>query len=150
VVRRIDTRTGWLTTAAGDGVSGTRGSGGPATDAELAAGGGFQCGMAAAPDATGNLLIAAGAVHVVAARTGSFYGQQMLAGHIYTIPPDGFGGSDVRADPAGGRTVMINGYGLCSLLCFVGGCDPVGPEPRSIRWSARSEVSSCRSSPGRA
>jgi len=118
VIRRIDTRTGWLTTPAGDGVPGTRGNGGRATDAELAAGGGFQCGMAATLDAAGNLLIAAGAVHVVAARTGSFYGQQMLAGHIYTIPPDGFGGSDVRADPAG-NLVTITTDDLCN---FNGGC----------------------------
>jgi len=47
----------------------------------------------------GNLLIAAGTVHVVAARTGEFYGQQMLAGHIYAIPMGGYGGTDVRADP---------------------------------------------------
>jgi hypothetical protein len=35
VVQRIDTRTGWLTTPAGDGTGRTRGSGGPAADAEL-------------------------------------------------------------------------------------------------------------------
>jgi len=27
---------------------------------------------------------------------------------------------------------MINGYALRPLLSFVRGCDPVGPEPRSI------------------
>jgi hypothetical protein len=117
VVRRIDTRTGWLTTPAGDGIYGTRGNGGLATDAELAAEGGDQCGMAATLDASGNLLIAAGAVHVVAARTGSFYGQQMLAGHIYTVRPQGgFGGTDVRADPAG-NLVTIDTDDLCNGNC---------------------------------
>jgi hypothetical protein len=38
---------------------------------------------------------------------------------------------------------MINGYALCPLLSFVRGYDLVGPEPRSVRWSARGEVSSC-------
>jgi secreted PhoX family phosphatase len=84
VARRIDARTGWLTTPAADGTSGTRGNGGPAADAELGVSGGRR-GIVAAPDAAENLLIAAGAVHVVAARTGSFYGQQVTAGHVYVV-----------------------------------------------------------------
>jgi hypothetical protein len=127
-VRRIDARTGWLTTPAGDGVYGTRGNGGPATDAELAAEGGLQCGMAAALDATGNLLIAAGAVHVVAASTGGFYGQQMLAGHIYTIPLRGFGGTDVRPGPAG-NLVTIFTDDLCN---FNGNCHDTPGEVRVL------------------
>ncbi len=116
VVRRIDTRTGWLTTQAGDGVSGTRGNGGQAADAELRGSGG-GCGTAAALDAAGNLLVAAGTVHVVAARTGAFYGQQMLAGHIYTVPPDGgLRGTDVRADPAG-NLITISTDDLCNGNC---------------------------------
>jgi len=127
VVRRIDTRTGWLTTPAGDGVDGTRGNGGPATDAELHPEALNRCGMAATLDATGNLLIAATAIHVVAARTGSFYGQQMLAGHIYTIPPrGGFYGSDVRADPAGNLVTIVTDD-LCN---FNGNC---GDFPGSVR-----------------
>jgi len=119
VIRRIDTRTGWLTTPAGDGTSGTRGNGGPAADAELNGAGGLnQCGTAATLDAAGNLLIAAGTVHVVAARTGRFYGQQMLAGHIYAIPMGGYGGTDVRADPAG-NLVTISTNDLCN---FNGNC----------------------------
>jgi hypothetical protein len=110
-VRRIDTRTGWLTTPAGDGTGGTRGNGGPATDAELEAAGLTACAMAATVDRTGNLLIAAGQVHVVAARTGTFYGMPMTAGHIYAIPQAG--GSDVRADPAG-DLVTIDTNDLCN------------------------------------
>src|SRR5438477_519154 len=56
VIRRIGTRTGWLTTPAGDGTSGTRGNGGPAADAQLNGAGGLnQCGTAATLDAAGNL-----------------------------------------------------------------------------------------------
>jgi hypothetical protein len=48
VIRRIGTRTGWLTTPAGDGTSGTRGNGGPAAGAQLNGAGGLnQCGTAA-------------------------------------------------------------------------------------------------------
>jgi hypothetical protein len=111
-VRRIDTRTGWLTTPAGDGTGGGRGNGGPATDAELEAAGLTACAMAATVDRTGNLLIAAGQVHVVAARTGTFYGMPMTAGHIYAIPQAG--GSDVRADPAG-NLVTIDTTDLCNF-----------------------------------
>jgi hypothetical protein len=117
VIRRIDTRTGWLTTPAGDGTSGTRGNGGLAADAQLNGAGGLnQCGTAATRDAAGNLLIAAGTIHVVAARTGRFYGQQMLAGHIYAIPMGGYGGTDVRADPAG-NLVTIGTNDLCNGNC---------------------------------
>jgi hypothetical protein len=117
LIRRIDTRTGWLTTPVGDGVSGTRGNGGPAADAQLNGAGGLnQCGTAASLDAAGNLLIAAGTIHVVAARTGGFYGQQMLAGHIYAIPMGGYGGTDVRADPAG-NLVTIDTNDLCTGNC---------------------------------
>jgi hypothetical protein len=42
----------------------------------------------------------------------------------------------VLTAPLSGYQVMINGYALCSLLSFVCGCDPVGPEPRSI-WVER-------------
>lgn len=112
VVRRIDARTGWLTTPAGDGTPGTRGNGGPAADAQLGA---SSC-VSPTLDAAGNLLIAAGAIHVVAARTGGFYGQQMLAGHIYTIPMGGYGGTDVRAGPAG-NLVSIVTDDLCNGNC---------------------------------
>jgi len=52
-------------------------------------------------------------VYVVAKRTGSFYGQQMLAGHIYKIEKRGLGGTDVRAGRAG-NLVTIFTNDLCS------------------------------------
>jgi hypothetical protein len=109
VVRRIDARTGWLTTLAGNGTAGNYGNGGPAGDADLAGG----SASAATLDGAGNLLIADGWVYFVAKRTGSFYGQQMLAGHIYKIEKRGFGGTDVRADRAG-NLVTIFTNNLCS------------------------------------
>ncbi len=109
VVRRIGARTGWLTTLAGNGTAGNYGNGGPAGDADLAGG----SASAATLDAAGNLLIADGWVYVVAKRTGSFYGQQMLAGHIYKIEKRGLVGTDVRADRAG-NLVTIFTNDLCS------------------------------------
>src|SRR6266702_2888128 len=73
-------------TVAGDGRQGFSGDGGPATNAEL----NFPAGVAV--DAAGNLLIAAVGNHrirMVAARTGTFYGQPMTAGDIYTVAGDG-------------------------------------------------------------
>ena len=46
-------------------------------------------------DGAGNLLIADtrnNRVRVVAASTGTFYGQAMTAGHIYTVAGNGHGG----------------------------------------------------------
>jgi hypothetical protein len=72
VVRRVDARTGWLTTVtelvptreAGTGVKG--------------------CGVTT--DAAGNVLVAdTDRVLVVAARSGRFYGRRMLARHVYAI-----------------------------------------------------------------
>jgi hypothetical protein len=73
-------------TVAGSGTSGFNGDGGPATSAQLQAPGGI------AVDGTGNLVIADtnnDRVRVVAAQTGTFYGQAMTAGHIYTIAGTG-------------------------------------------------------------
>jgi hypothetical protein len=118
VVRRIGARTGWLTTLAGNGTAGNYGTGGPAGDADLAGG----SPSAATLDAAGNLLIADGWVYVVAKRTGSFYGQQMLAGHIYKIEKRGLGGTDVRADRAGNLVTISTG----NL------CDRCGDKPGSV------------------
>jgi hypothetical protein len=118
VIRRIDTRTGWLTTPAGDGTDGDHGNGVLAADAGLNAGGGLPlCTTAAALDAAGNLLIAAGQTYVVAARTGTFYGLRMIARHIYRIPQSGFGGTDVRADPAGNLVAIGTGSPPCGSEC---------------------------------
>ena len=70
---------------AGNGTAGYSGDGGPATSAELNSPSGV------AVDASGDLLIADTGnerVRVVAATTGTFYGQAMTAGDIYTIAGD--------------------------------------------------------------
>src|SRR5437763_10323936 len=73
---------GDIYTVAGTGAQGFSGDGGPAT------GGGLTVPASAAVDAAGNLVIADygdNRVRVVAAGTGTYYGQQMTAGDIYTI-----------------------------------------------------------------
>jgi trimeric autotransporter adhesin len=72
-------------TVAGNGTFGFSGDGGPAQQAGLSP-------DSAAVDAAGNLVIADSnnaRVRVVAARTGSYYGQAMTAGHIYTVTGNG-------------------------------------------------------------
>jgi hypothetical protein len=106
---------GHIYTVAGNGTAGFAGDGGPATSAELS----FPEGVAA--DAAGSVLIAdAGTdrVRLVAAKTGTFYGQAMTAGHIYTVAGGGTGGdggpatqasldgpSDVLVDAAGNLVI---------------------------------------------
>ncbi len=80
---------GDIYTIAGTGKRGTGGDGGPATWAEV----GEPAGVTL--DSLGNLLIAdreGGLIRVVAARTGTYYGQAMAAGDIYTIAGGGTGG----------------------------------------------------------
>jgi trimeric autotransporter adhesin len=87
-------------TIAGDGQSGESGDGGPATKAAVEGTAGV------AVDSHGNVLITAECVlRVVAAVSGTFYGQPMTAGDIYTIAgdskicgPSGDGGPAVQAD----------------------------------------------------
>src|SRR5262249_59803500 len=70
---------------------GTGGLGGPATS--------FSLGGSPPPrltvDAAGNLGIADGHVLVVAAKTGTFYGQARTAGGLYTVA--GGGGASARS-----------------------------------------------------
>jgi hypothetical protein len=75
---------GDIYTIAGNGRRGFSGSGGPATSAEVEPG-------SVATDAAGNLVIGDGGLHVrvVAATTGTFYGQAMTAGDIYAVAGDG-------------------------------------------------------------
>jgi len=80
---------------------GTRlGDGGPATKA------GLQDPTSVTPDGTGNLIIADAnhnRIRVVAVRTGTFYGQPMTAGDIYTVAGNGgqgFGGDGGLATKA--------------------------------------------------
>jgi trimeric autotransporter adhesin len=80
---------GDIYTVAGIGKRGTTGDGGPASRAEVGEPAGITF------DAQGNLLIATrngGRIRVVAAKTGSFYGQAMTKNDIYTIAGGGTGG----------------------------------------------------------
>src|SRR5260370_1450239 len=80
---------GDIYTVAGNGKPGFSGDGGPATSAEL------NILQSVAADAAGNLLIADFGnqrVRVVAARSGTFYGQPMTAGDIYTGARAGMAG----------------------------------------------------------
>jgi hypothetical protein len=99
-LRKVNENNDWLTTPAGTGVlAGLPGTGGPATDAEL-----DTCG--AVRDHAGNLVITDQQydfVRVLATRTGTFYGQPMTAGDIYTVAGDGtrgFSGDGGRATSA--------------------------------------------------
>jgi hypothetical protein len=94
---------------------------GPATSVAIAAGG-------IAADAHGNLLIAEtgqGLVRVVAATSGTYYGQQLTAGDIYTVAGGGTGPAD--GGPALGAdlsdpvavTTDANGVLLISASCQV-------------------------------
>src|SRR5690242_10974850 len=87
---------GDIYTVAGGGTS-NPGDGGPATSALLFTPKGV------AVDGTGNLLIADAVgerVRVVAASTGTFYGQAMIAGDIYTVAGNGKVGNDGDGLPA--------------------------------------------------
>ena len=113
VVREVDPQTGWLTTPVGTGTAGPLGDGGPAAGAELT-----TCG--ATLDHSGNLVIAdlgSSRVRVVAAGTGTFYGQAMTAGDIYTVAGNGqfgFAGEGRLATTAkldGPSAVAVDGAG---------------------------------------
>ena len=97
-VRRVNPQTDRLTTPAGTGNTGPIGDGGPAAQAGLAA-----CGTAV--DHSGNLVIADwfdSRIRVVAARTSTFYGQNMTAGDIYTVAGNGTAGFSGDGGPATG------------------------------------------------
>jgi len=84
-------------TIAGNGENGFSGDGGPATSAELS----FPQGVSV--DGNGNVVIADTLnerVRVVAATTGTFYGQPMTAGDIYTIAGNGNIGFSGDGGPA--------------------------------------------------
>jgi trimeric autotransporter adhesin len=107
VVYRVSQATGQLVPVAGSGPWGTSagstGDGVPAADAELAA-----CGTAT--DAAGNLLLADGtSVRVVAAKTGTYYRQQMTAGRVYTLARGFNDAVDVELDPSGNLVVADHG-----------------------------------------
>ncbi len=88
---------GDIYTVAGNGHYGFSGDGGPATSAELNGPDGV------AVDGAGNLVIADtgnNRIRVVAATTGTFYGQAMTAGDIYTVAGDGTAGFSGDGGPA--------------------------------------------------
>jgi hypothetical protein len=141
-MRRVNILTGALTTVAGNNAAGPMVNGGVATATPLPEGIGQACG--AAVDPHGNLAITLNRrVMAVAAKTGTFYGQKMTAGHIYTVAgnpdksrippggPTGDGGpatkatlgaaSDVTFDRAGNMLIADSGLGqLCA------DCEQVG------------------------
>ena len=88
---------GDIYTIAGNGTGAYSGDGGPATSAEL------NFPQAVAVDGSGNVVIADtynNRVRLVAASTGTFYGQAMTAGDIYTIAGNGTGGYSGDGGPA--------------------------------------------------
>ncbi|HEY3733030.1 MAG TPA: hypothetical protein VGL63_03860 [Streptosporangiaceae bacterium] len=102
---------------AGTGTGGFSGDGGPALTAEMAQPGGL------ALDGAGNLVIADTGndrIRVAAAATGTFYGQAMTVGDIYTVAGDGSrgfsgdGGPATAAELDGPVSVATDGSG--SLL----------------------------------
>jgi hypothetical protein len=107
-------RAGDLYTVAGNGTAGFAGDGGPATSAEL------RSPNSVAVDSAGNLVIADWAnsrIRVVAASTGTFYGQAMTAGDIYTVSGDGVrgfagdGGPATAAELDGPKAVAVDPAG---------------------------------------
>jgi trimeric autotransporter adhesin len=109
---------GDIYTIAGDGTAGFGGDGGPAASAEIWGPFGLTF------DGSGNIVFADSAnnrVRVVAARSGTSYGQAMTAGDIYTIAGDGtagFGGDGARATSAELKNplaVAIDGSGNVAI-----------------------------------
>jgi NHL repeat-containing protein len=90
---------GDIYTVAGDGINEFSGDGGPATSAGLRAAEGV------AVDGAGNLVIADtgdSRIRVVAGSTGTFYGQAMTAGDIYTVAGGAGAGFSGDGGPATG------------------------------------------------
>ena len=95
-LRKINPRTDWLTTPAGNGIVGPAFDGLRATRASIdACTVAFdRAGNAVLPDTPNNI------VQVAAARTGTFYGRAMTAGHIYTVAGNGSRGFSGDGGPA--------------------------------------------------
>ncbi len=103
LVRAVSLRTGRLTTPVGVGQQGLAGDGGPAAKAQT------EELDDVAVDGSGNLLVAdGGRVRVAAAASGTFYGQAMKAGDIYTVAGGGSSTQDgVPATAAAIDTVAV-------------------------------------------
>jgi len=102
--------SGDVYTIAGNGTAGFSGDGGPATSAELNTPAGL------AVDPPGNVIIADAnndRLRIVAARTATFYGQAMTAGHIYTVAGDGVMGHSGDGGPATSAELGLAPPGCC-------------------------------------
>jgi sugar lactone lactonase YvrE len=113
-VRQVNPGSGALTTPAGNGTFGPVGTGGPAAAATLNG----ACGAASV--SAGDLVIAdtfVERIQVVAAHTGTSYGQAMTRGHIYTVAGIGTQGYSGDGGPATGaklnrpQDVIVDGAG---------------------------------------
>ena len=112
-VRKVGLGAGWLTTPAGDGTIQPYADGIPAAKASL------RAACQTAVDQSGNLLIAEQSnnrIRAVASSTGTFYGQAMTAGDIYTVAGGGYyglgdGGPATSAALSGPHGVMVDGAG---------------------------------------
>jgi hypothetical protein len=101
---------GDIYTIAGNGTRGYSGDGGPATSAELSSPAGLVV------DTSGNVLIndsGNNRIRVIAASTGTFYGQAMTAGDIYTIAGNGTAGYSGDGGPA--TSAELHGFSLGGL-----------------------------------
>jgi len=119
---------GDIYTIAGTGKRGTSGDGGRAIRAEV----GEPAGVTL--DSMGNLLIATrngGRIRVVAAHTGTFYGQAMTARDIYTIAGGGTGGLG-DGGPATSAVLMQPGAVLVDAAANVLICDTADKRIREV------------------
>ena len=112
-LRKISPRTDWLTTPAGNGISGPAFDGLLANRASIGA-----CTVAVGPAGNAVLNNSLGnVIQVAAARTGTFYGRAMTAGHIYTVAGNGSrgfsgdGGPATQAELAGPPGAGVDGAG---------------------------------------
>ena len=104
---------GDIYTVAGNGHAGDSGDGGPAIDAT------FDVLRGVSVDPSGNLVIADeynDKIRVVAERTGTFYGQAMTAGNVYTVAGTGTAGYSGDGGPATAAKLTLptgDGAGRC-------------------------------------
>jgi NHL repeat-containing protein len=109
---------GDIYSVAGDGSQGFAGDGGPAASAALSGP------MAVAAGPAGSLLISDtfnGRVRVVAGASGTFYGQAMTAGDIYTVASGLARPSGISADAAGNILVADPGHEVIRVIAASAG-----------------------------
>ncbi len=139
MVRQVNRATDALTTVAGDNAAGPADNSGTAISSSILQ----ACGTVL--DGAGNLVIADGLQALVAAaRTGTFYGQKMTAGHVYSVAgtaadarfggPAGDGGPATRAKLFSAVDVSFDRAGNL-LIADSGGqpCDDCGPLGALVR-----------------